>query len=135
MKFIIGDKIKKDTRVGYLLVIDTMIGDADGNEDVEVGVFSNEELHLLQEVIETCDRMIAEYPHGRGGYDDYGHVQGFERWFTENGDDYEDIEHLAPFEWPGHPGYSDIENSIKGYELFYLDNGEKYKVKIVKSDN
>jgi hypothetical protein len=136
MEFKVSKKPKKDTRKGYLLIIETMIGDADGEDTVEVGCFQKNELHLLEEVIEVCDRMIDAYPHGRGGDDDYNHVKGFNKWFTEDCYDDEDeikeIEHLAPFDWSYRPDGNGIQNSIEGYKVIYLDNGKEYKVEIIK---
>lgn len=133
MKFIKGNNPKKDSRKGYLLIIETMIGDADGYESLEVGCFQENQLHLLEEVINVCDRMTKEYPHGRGGDDEYNHIEGFQRWFSEDyKGNYSDIENLAPFEWCySSDGYC-MQNSIDGYKVIYLENGEEYEVKILK---
>lgn len=133
MRFKVAKKPKEDNRKGYLLIIDTMIGDADGYDTVEVGCFQENELHLLEEVIGVCDRMIEAYPNGRGGDDDYNHIEGFEKWFTEDYEDnIENIEHLAPFQWSYSTDGYYMQNSIEGYKVVYLDNGEEYEVDIIR---
>ena len=139
MKFIKSKVPKKDIRKGYLLIISTMAGDGDGYEDIEVGCFQEDELHLLEEVINVCDRMTEAYPHGRGGDDEYNHIEGFYRWFSQDCEDIDgnemdisDIEHLAPFHWTHDSSGWYSSNSIDGYKVVYLEDGYEYQVEIVK---
>lgn len=132
MRFIIEDNEIKETRNGYLLIVETMRGDADGYNDIEVGTFGEHDIDLLKEVIEVCDNMLDAYPRGRGGYDTYNHIKGFERWFDDEYEkDSEDICKIAPFHWTYD---EDCQDSIYGYTLFYLKDGKRYNVKIVKEE-
>lgn len=117
MEFIIKGQPKIDKRNGYILKVDAMIGDADGDKDVELGPFKKGEEDQLQDAIETCDRMLKAYPGGRGGGDDYNHIEGFEKWFE--------------YDWPSDP-MSHGQCSITGYSLIYIENGQEYDVQIKK---
>ena len=103
-----------EKREGYLLVIKTYIGDADGDEYVEIGPVPEGELSKIEDAIEVCDRLRKEYPHGRGGSDNYK-SEGFEEIL---GDD-----------WPCHEG---IENSFSGYKVYFLEDGRRYPVTVTK---
>jgi len=135
MKFIVNkEENKKEIKNGYLLVINTMIGDADGYDTVEVGYFKEEELHLLEEVIDLCERMKNAFPHGMGGGDDYHDVEGFLRWFDDGAEDYDidnaDIAHLAPFEWSYSPDNWGDQNSLTDYYVLYYKDDIEYDVSI-----
>jgi hypothetical protein len=133
MKFIIDENPIKEERNGYLLVVETMRGDGDDYNTIEVGAFNDNQLGLLEEVIKVCDEMIKAYPHGRCGRDTYDHIEGFKRWFTDNyKGNTEDIQDVAPFEWTYDCDCWEIQDSIEGYELFYLKDGNRYNVKIKK---
>jgi hypothetical protein len=139
MEFIVNKKpIKKvDKRKGFLLVVETMGGDADSTDYVEVGVFPDTEKgrEYLEEVITVCDDAKKAYPSGMAGYDDYSHIKNFDKWFMDGAteDEYEEIEPYITYEdgdsimWPF---YCETCNSCEGYELFWLENGERFKVKI-----
>lgn len=132
MKFIIENSPIKEERNGYLLVIDTMEGDADGYGTLEVGTFEENQLYLLEEVIKICDEMLKAYPHGRRGNDTYDHVEGFKKWFTDGYEgDTDDITEIAPFYWNHEYDY-DIQDSIEGYTVYYLKDGNRYNVSIKK---
>ena len=131
MNFIIGEKIPKHED-GYELTINTMIGDADGYEDVIIGTFKEHELHLLEEVVNVCERMDKAYPHGRGGGDSYDHIEGFKKWFEEDSTESESVSHLLKGSWAYDPSCYDIQNSIDGYNVTYYLNGEGYTVEIIR---
>ena len=128
MNFKIGEKIPRDSYNGYILKINTMQGDADGYNSVEVRPGNN--VFILEDILLTCKRMEKKYPCGRGGGDDYNEVEGFEKWFSEESTLKEGTKEysVAPFEWPSDSyGHQD---SIDGWDLTYQQDGELYKVEV-----
>jgi hypothetical protein len=133
MQFIINEKTNIDTREGFVVKIETMIGDADGEGLIEVGPFEKDkEEHLLEELIKLCIKLSRAYPNGRGGDDGYNHIEGFEKWFSEYCDEeenQEEIEHLTEFNWPTDP-QTWGQQGYKSYEIIYIKNGIEYPVTI-----
>lgn len=140
--FSIGDVVPNDHAPNtYEVEVSTYFGDADGYDKVVVGPITNVE--SLTDLIETLDRVDAEYPHGRGGGEEYSYqnVPGFYSWFgdslVESSDDYYTaypditvdyatyLEHLALVEgreanWPYDP-FTYSEQSLESYKVFYYD--------------
>jgi hypothetical protein len=132
MQFIINEVANIDTREGFVVKIETMIGDADGSDSIEIGPFEKDkEEHLLEELIDLCIRMSMAYPNGRGGDDDYNHIESFDKWFSEYGDveGRDEIEHLTEFSWPTDP-QTWGQQGYQNYEVVYIKNGVEYPVTI-----
>lgn len=137
MKIQIGEKLKTPINA-YVVEIETMYGDADGFGRIAVGGFKkDEEEEYLKDLLETCERMDEAYPRGRGGYDNYDHVEGFNKWF--NIDDTTDEEYNAMSQrekelsayWEYNPQCDGGHASFYGYKVFYYDeNGVKYEVSV-----
>lgn len=94
MRFIIGAPIANShTPESYEVEVKVMFGDGDGYDTFIVGPFlKDKDEELLQHLIETLERMEQAYPHGRGGGDEYNHVEGFAAWFEEDYDEEEATE-------------------------------------------
>lgn len=122
----------------YVVEIETMYGDADGYGKIIVGDFKKGEESYLEDLLKTCNRMKDEYPYGRGGGENYNHVEGFNKWFdiddtTE--EEYEAIPErikndLSTY-WEYDPQGDGTHASYDGHKVFYYDeNGVKYKVSV-----
>jgi len=131
--------------------IEVMHGDADMFDTFTVRSFYKDEDLALSSLVETLDRMIAKYPHGRGGsWPQYGYqdVEGFYSWFGDFAavlpeEDYATAypESTVPYAdykrhalltgsrkednddlfWPGDCTGADIEASIKKYTVYYYN--------------
>ena len=71
---------------GYYVELHYMYGDADGYNDVTAGPFPNSKKHLLIELLNILEAMLASYPNGKGGWDGYSHVPGYDKWFDPDYD-------------------------------------------------
>ncbi|MEB9469509.1 hypothetical protein P4J10_23230 [Bacillus cereus] len=122
----------------YVVECEAMYGDADGWGEVEVGGFTRgKDEHLLKEFLEFCERMKNAYPNGRGGYDDYGHVEGYDKWFYADNLTTEEFERLPKkvqelsTYWLNDPQGDGMEATFKDYEVFYYDeSGIKHNVEV-----
>lgn len=138
MKIEIKDKIiNENCTDSYVVECKAMYGDADGYGKVEVGGFKkNQDEVLLWNFLETCERLVSEYPYGRGGGDDYNHVEGFNKWF--DADMMSDEEYHSLSErvkslttgWLLDPtSFEGAQASFESFKVFYYDeNGVKHNV-------
>lgn len=67
MEFVIKELNKSTTTDGYEVVVKTIIGDGDGENSLKFGIFTDSQIDLLKDLIETCERMKSLYPHGKWG--------------------------------------------------------------------
>lgn len=140
MKFKIKNPIKSKYVDCFVVVVDIMYGDADGYDKLTVHGFKKDnDESLLIDLIETLERMGKAYPRGRGGSDDYNHVEGFNSWFAVECLSEEEYESLSEIQksfsedWKCAPGGYGIQGSYKGYNIYYYDMfGNKYNVDIIK---
>ena len=124
---IIKNRVNEPVKNGFYIEITFMFGDADGYQTEEMGPFSNEELPLLCDALDTINRCMIAYPNGRGGGDTYNHVDGFEKWFdTDN----EDAPKQAIDMVYTPDGWGD-QAEFEYYHVFYYDNGQKYDCEII----
>lgn len=141
MEFIINENRKapkyKDC---FVFKIKVMYGDADGYGEVVVSGFKTdctESKDLMVDLVKTLIRMNDAYPHGRGGYDDYNHVEGFIEWFgDEMFDGYDDLSELHQSllgnSWPYDTSGYGIQSSYKSYKIYYYDSiGNEFDVKVM----
>lgn len=75
---------------GYYAALHYMYGDADGYNDVVAGPFPYGQKHLFIEFLNVLEGMLSAYPEGKGGFDGYGHVPNYAKWFNEEDEDEED---------------------------------------------
>ena len=134
MKIIITDKLKTKPHHPncYCIAIKFMYGDADGYKTIKLHVPRNEksdaELPRFLKFLDNCNKA---YPHGRGGRDDYDHVEDYDR-YIEGIDNPEDIDDSFIFCWEYEPG-CDIQASFDGYKITYFDeNNVEYLVEVKK---
>lgn len=69
---------------GVYVDIDWMYGDADGDITRTIGPFDDTEARerrLLLEFLNILEGMLDLYPDGKGGWDGYENVPGYETWF------------------------------------------------------
>lgn len=139
VKFEIGEEVKTSYSLCYVVEIETMYGDADGYGQIVIGGFkpAQDEAHMV-DLLDTLDRMGGAYPNGRGGGDDYNHVEGFERWFSiENipKDEYEKLPETIKSlstDWEYSPDGYGFQASYEGYDIFFYDiSGKKFKVDMI----
>lgn len=146
MEFRIMTKpVESEYKDCFVFEVKVMYGDADGYGKVKISGFKKDceksQAHM-EDLVKTFEGMKAAYPHGRGGYDDYDHVEGFSRWFggeilDDFRDEYEKMEkweqRLYWNDWPRDPAGDGIQSSFKNYDVFYYDSlGNKHEVKVIK---
>jgi hypothetical protein len=133
----IKGKVKlPEYRNNYMIEIEYMYGDADGDSADQIGPFdaTNEaEMEELKDALITCKNMSEAYPHGRGGYDDYTErvAPGFDKWF--NPEDYEcETGKVNPFAISMEcDPICDGHASFKNYDLYYYDEvGTKHNCSV-----
>lgn len=143
MKFKIKEQVMPKYKDSFVVKIKVMHGDADGYSELEVSGFrgncQKSKLHM-EDLIQTLKEMEAEYPHGRGGFDTYDHLEGFPKWFggeilDEHRDWYEDLEDWEQkmywSDWPLSPDGYGTQASFESYSVYYYDeNGVKYYVEV-----
>lgn len=132
MKFVISDKVPSPhSPASFEVVVHQMHGDTDGYTSLTVGPFFEDEMDILQDLIETLDRMKARYPHGRGGNDDYYDVEGFTRWFDPDDATDEDYARVAKVAervvgfgiyWGSDITYEEGQPSMDRYVISYFDS-------------
>lgn len=123
----ITEKVKEKIKNGYYIEVEFMFGDADGYTTKEMGPFSEEEKMELIDAVETIQRCIDEYADtGRGGLDDYDHIKGFDKWFS---DEIESPNQAISMVYE--PNGCGIQASFDNYSVYYYDNGEKYNCEII----
>lgn len=87
----------------YRVTICFMEGDADGYTYKKI-LISDEA--ILKEFVDFCFRCAVAYPHGKGGMDDYTHIEGYYRFVEEDDEDADEdepVECLALLDgWPMH---------------------------------
>ncbi|MNJ90173.1 hypothetical protein D3C87_77670 [compost metagenome] len=98
----------------YEVKVAIMHGDGDHYNDINFQSKNEEE---IIQFIDLFDRMIKEYPHGRGGGDNYDHLDNFEKLTKES--------------WPWDITSDDTHASIQGYDVFYYNElGIKHQVEV-----
>ena len=106
----------------YKVQIEFMFGDADGYKTVTMHI--NQDNEDLIPLLEFLDRSIARYPRGRGGYDSYNDIEGFDRFAAE------EYEEECMFFWPYDPG-CDTQASIESFKVTFFDEAStEYEVTI-----
>lgn len=135
---ILGEAEAPNYRDKYVVECEAMFGDADGKGMVVIGGFvMGKDEEYLADLLQTCERLTKAYPHGRGGGDDYDHIEGFNRWFRPDNLSLEEWESLPKAvqdlssEWLMEPDGMGHQASFEGYEVFYYDeNGVKFNVAV-----
>ncbi|MDF2534011.1 MAG: Phi14:2 [Bacillales bacterium] len=98
----------------YELVVRVMHGDADHFDNL---TFIAETQSEVKQYINLFDNMLNEYPNGRGGGDNYYHIEGFDK--------------LLESDWPWDVTDEDSQAGIKSYKVYYYDeDSKKFEVKI-----
>lgn len=81
----------------YKVVITFMENDADGWPTQTITFNKGEEADLT-DMMNFLARCSVAYPRGKGGYDNYKHVEGYERWVVDE-DFSEEEQKDACIEW------------------------------------
>lgn len=129
----ITNPMEKEIKNGYYITVNFMYGDADGFVDREIGPFTEDEMDLLYDAIETLERCVHAYPNGRCGDDTYDHIKGFSKWFGFEYDDEDEIPEQAiemeyePDGWGG-------QASFEYYTVNYYKNGDPFECEIEWED-
>ena len=112
---------------GYYIEVTFMFGDADGYTTNEIGPFSDFEKDEMLDALATIQRCIDEYSDsGRCGYDEYNHIEGFKKWFS---DDIDSAKQAIDMVYQ--PDGMGIQASFDDYTVYYYKNGEKYNCKVI----
>ena len=129
MKFKYKRKVFTQVTEVYEVKINVMHGDADYYEDITVGLFyKDEDEDLLEDLIETLDRMLVAFPNGMSGGSSYLNTYGFDFWFCI--DNLYDLGYNSETEFEkrredmmGDWAYNDWgqEAQIVKYEIIYTD--------------
>lgn len=132
MKFKIKDQLESYNNE-FVIEIETMYGDADGEGIIIVGGFKKDDpeiVNVMQDVVETLERMKSE------NVDDYHSIEGFNKFFFNDhlsDEEYESMsmkEKSIAIEWERDPTRLDGEfASLEGYTINYYDKeGRKFRV-------
>lgn len=82
MQIVISDPVPAVAIDGYMVEVQTMMGDGDAYRDFTVGPFKRGgQESSLQSLLETLTRMEDKFPYGMGGTDSYNDVLGYYEWF------------------------------------------------------
>lgn len=133
-----GKTYTPDYRNKYFVECEAMFGDADGEATVIVGGFlKGRDEEVLEDFLLTCERLSNAYPNGRGGGDEYNHVEGFNRWFQveslerDEWDSLPEVVQILSADWVMEPDGMGHHATFEGYEVFYYDeNGVKFNVAV-----
>lgn len=102
----------------FKIEVSLMHGDGDHYNTVEFQCENKEE---VIELIDLFDRMIKEYPNGRGGNDNYYHIDGFEE--------------LTKSEWPWDiTSDYNTHADITDYNVFYYNESRIKHEVIIRRD-
>ena len=117
----------------YRIAIKFMYGDADGYTTTKLFIPYNEknemELPRFLTFLENCDKA---YPCGRGGNDDYDHVEDYDR-YVEGEDCPKGLDENFIFCWEYEPDGSGMQAGYENYEITYFDeNNVEYLVEVEK---
>lgn len=72
---------------GFYADLKYMYGDANGYNTVTAGPFPMDKKHLYLEFLNILEAMLARFPEGKGGFDDYEDVPGYMDYFDPEGSD------------------------------------------------
>ena len=142
MKFKHKRKVFTPVTEVYEVKINVMHGDADYYEDITVGLFhKDEDEDLLEDLVETLDRMLVAFPNGMSGGSSYSNIKGFNEWFCS--DTLYDLDYVSTTEFEkrredmmGDWKYNSFgdEGQIVEYEVVYFDEwGRECYVEIANS--
>lgn len=100
----------------FVVTIQFMYGDADGS-GTEIVVFKETEKPLVIEFLNFLARCGNAYPGGRGGCDDYNHVEGWDKWCSG-----ECEENIPQLDWQGDPACDGAQASFRGATMFWYNS-------------
>lgn len=129
--------VEHEYKSQLVVFIHLYYGDGDLYDTLKVGGFQKNckvSYSHLEDLLLTLERMEKAYPNGKGSYETYDHVNGFNKWFVSN----PDFESLLPLErifynnhWPVHPEAYDIQGTYDSYSVYYFDEyGQKFEVDV-----
>ncbi len=113
MKITIKDPIKENNITEtYKVDITTMTGDGDNYHHI---IFYYQNIIDVTVMVEMCEELLKVYPYGKGGGDDYDHLDFFDEFFADK--------------WYYEDGqYCDLMDE---YKITYFDeNGKEYNVDV-----
>lgn len=99
----------------YVVTVEFMYGDADGDGTEQVAFGPNQK-DLLMEFLNFLSRCANAYPNGRCGGDDYNHVEGWGKWV-----DYDGRGNNPTLEWQGDPQADDSQASFTSAYVEWYD--------------
>lgn len=119
---IASQSIKPRYRDKFVVTVNFMYGDADGSGSEEIEFDKNQEPELI-DFLNFLGRCAAAYPGGRGGSDDYDHIEGWDKWVNEETHD----ETLPWLEWQHDPTCDGATASFRGASVvWYNTEGVKF---------
>lgn len=132
MKITIGKPIppEENPKNQYKIVLDFMIGDADGEDEIEIFCSKdNTSLERFLTFLDNCEDYYKES--GKGGYEDYTGVKDY--YVFCNGVQKKDPNlNEFLFDW-SYEGMFGTCNSLEGYTITYFDeNGVEHFVTVKK---
>ena len=116
----------------YEVQVEFMEGDADGYKTHTI-MFKNDGKatdHMI-DFLNFLGRCVVAYPNGKGGCDDYTHVDEYSRFICDELDDHMvyDPEYTEVTSWHTHDGYT---SSFKSARVFFYDSdGRKFYVNMI----
>ncbi len=133
MKIKINKKANSKIKNAYKVVVIFMDGDADGYASDELIVKlselkNNKNLKDFESLLLTIEACNHAYKNGKGGYDGYEHVTGYNKYFGYDED--EEIEETE-FRMNHCGGSHGCVSSFDGWEMYYYDElGNEFEVTI-----
>lgn len=121
---------KPKYRGKFVVTVTFMYGDADGSGSEEI-VFDKTQERELIDFLNFLGRCASAYPGGRGGSDEYDHIEGWDKWVNEETHD----EALPWLEWQADPTYDGSTASFRGATVcWYNPEGVKYACNLNQVD-
>lgn len=123
----VGSKAVSGYSKQYVFELTFMIGDADGYP-TETVVFNEGQEDEVVRFANFISRCMVAYPHGKGGYDNFEHIEDYAR-YIEDFEPEEECEQLHVLHWP----MQDYEfySSPNKMELYYYnESGTKFNVNL-----
>ena len=130
MKLKVKKKANSKIKNSYKVIAEFMDGDADGfnTDELIVPISELEDENNMAEfesLLLTIERCNHAWPHGKGGYDGYEDVEGYEKHIGWDATSPYSMEHVSG-------GYcDDCISSFDGWSLLYYDElGNEFPVSV-----
>lgn len=135
--FKIKEEVQHPYKNHYVVEVTGSYVSSPGEAIVVMGGFvPDEEDAYLEDLVNTCKRLVNTYRYGRDIEDNYYDVEGYEKWFSPSAftpserSELPEVVRRISQEWlADSSGVSGSRATFKSFEVFYYDNeGTKFLV-------